>query len=286
MVKKTKTLYSYSDWQRDNPVEADIHALFNAAHLFALSQVPHVGGASGDPEDPPERFDETPTQLEASIQRAESAIRAMLKTSAGRKAAGLPRKGRGKDKSYDPDSTSPSDPQVLMVLAMLRGEVEAETAYSEISKMISPNETIDKRTLAAYVNDLTWMWGSPSTNGAFHVCKHYSGERMSTSGFYWRYTVFGVISDPDFTSSFYVGTRNPIHSPHGVEGVLKSYGLIDLNNSFVFGTEACDGYARPFGEPDAEDWYWDADQAEDGLFQAMKRMGLINANGSIVLLQP
>jgi hypothetical protein len=133
--------------------------LFNAAHLFALSQVPHVGGDSGDPQDPPVRFDDTPTELEASLARAEAAIRAMMKTSVGRKAAGLPRKGRGKDKSYDPDSTSPSDPQVLMVLAMLRGEVEAETAYIKISKMISPNESIDKRTLDAYVQDLISVWG-------------------------------------------------------------------------------------------------------------------------------
>jgi hypothetical protein len=159
MVKKSKTFFSYADWQRDNPVEADIQALFYAAQSFALSQVSHVGGESGDPEDPPERFDETPTQLEASIQRAEAAIRAMMKTSAGRKAAGLSRKGRGKDRSYDPESTSPSDPQVLMVLGMLRGEVEAEAAYIEICKMISPNETIDKRTLTSYVQDLISMWG-------------------------------------------------------------------------------------------------------------------------------
>jgi len=159
MVKRTKPHYTYADWQRDNPTEADIQALINAAHSFALSQVPHVGGERGDPECPPERFDEMPTLLEASIQRATAAIREMMKTSAARKAAGFPRKGRGKDKSYDPDSTSPSDPQVLKVLAMLRGELESETAHSEIAKIISPKEQIDKRTLASYVHDLIFMWG-------------------------------------------------------------------------------------------------------------------------------
>ena len=127
-------------------------------------------------------------------------------------------------------------------------------------------------------------WVTPSTTGAFYVCKHYSGERMTTKGFYWRYTIFSTIHDPDLTSHFYVGTRSAIHNPGGIEGVLKSYGLSDVKSTLVFGSEDRQGNERPFGEPEPEHWYWDQDESENEMFQAMKKMNLVNANGSVVHL--
>ena len=126
------------------------------------------------------------------------------------------------------------------------------------------------------------FWVTPNPQGAFHVCKHYNGLRMATKGFYWRYTIFSTISDPDLTSEFYMGTRSPIINANGIQAVLKSYGLSDLKNSFVFGSEDRAGNERPFGEPSSENWYWDNDEPDDALFQTMKKMHFINANGAAV----
>lgn len=160
MVKKKDAFYSFADWRKANPVEADIFDLINAAKAYALSQVDYVGGESGEPEDPPSRFDDTPTELESAIQRAEMAIRLMMNVSQARKAAGLSKRGRGKDPSYDPESTSLNDPQVQVVLKMLSGEKTQETAFSEVIKIISPKEDIDPRTIKRYVDVLIQKWGS------------------------------------------------------------------------------------------------------------------------------
>lgn len=126
-------------------------------------------------------------------------------------------------------------------------------------------------------------WVQPGLDGAIHVCKHYSGTRMSSSGFYWRYTIFAEVHDPDLTSQYYVGTRCPILSRSGIDEVLRSYGLTDLRGSLVFGCETDYPSERPFGEPVPENWYWDGEEPDDGLFQAVKRMGMVNANGAAVL---
>jgi len=100
-------------------------------------------------------------------------------------------------------------------------------------------------------------WVLPSTNSSnwFHVCKHYHGEKMSTEGFFEHYTIFATVHDPDLTSKFYVGTRNPL-GWIGVEGVLRSYGLKDIETSLISGLAVEGGYERPFGEPEPEHWYW------------------------------
>jgi hypothetical protein len=159
MVKKKNVFYTIADWRKDNPVESDITELINAARAYAFLQVPHVGGGSDDPEDPLERFDNLPTELELAIRRGEKAIRAMMEVSQARKAAGFAKKVRGKDKSYDPESVMLSDPQVQVVLQMLRGETTQATAYIEVAKIISPKEKIDTRTIKSYVNVLIRNWG-------------------------------------------------------------------------------------------------------------------------------
>lgn len=159
MVKKSQRMYTIADWRKDHPVEAGIMDLISAAKAYASSQVPHVGGDTDDPEDIPEKFDDEATPLELSIYRGEIAIRAMMETSQGRKAAGLSRRGRGRDKSYDPETTSLSDPQVQVVLKMLRGELMQDAAFDEITKMIAPRQEIDTRTLAGYVEGLIQIWG-------------------------------------------------------------------------------------------------------------------------------
>lgn len=130
-------------------------------------------------------------------------------------------------------------------------------------------------------DDTGAYWVTASPNGAFHVCRHYKGERMSTNDFYWRYTIFSKISDPDFTSEFYIGTRFAITTASGIEDVLKSYGLSDLRSSFIFGAEDREGCIRPFGEPQAINWYWDSERPTDGLFELLKSQGFQNSNGAI-----
>ena len=100
-------------------------------------------------------------------------------------------------------------------------------------------------------------WVSPSTLHAqwFHVCKHYHGSRMSTDGFTRRYTIFSTVNDPDLTSKFYVGTTTPLGG-FGVAGVLKSYGLKDIEKSLFIGITTENRFERPFGEPSSENWYW------------------------------
>lgn len=160
MVKKAKITYSYAGWRKENPVEADIFDLINAAKSHALSKVPHVGGESGDPEDPPIRFDDEPTELEGAIERAERAIAAMMRISQARAAAGMKKRGRGKDKSFDPDKTNLTDPQVQVVLEMLRNKKAPAVAFSEVAEIIAPKGNIDTRTLRSYIEALIGIWGS------------------------------------------------------------------------------------------------------------------------------
>ncbi len=139
-----------------------------------------------------------------------------------------------------------------------------------------------------FKDDTGTYWVTPSSERAesFHVCKHYSGEKKSTKGFYWRYTIFSPISDPDLTSQFYMGTRFPLWGRSGVAGVLQSYGLLDLQSAFQFGTNLDGGSERPFGEPPTENWYWDSDMpdSQPELFQELVRLGYRNANGAITFL--
>ena len=109
MVKSTKRRYTIADWRKDNPVESDIMDLICAANSFASGQIPHAENVE-DPSGTPESCVDTATELELAISRASLAIRAMLNTREGRKAAGLKPKHRGKE--HDPEKTNRSDPQV------------------------------------------------------------------------------------------------------------------------------------------------------------------------------
>lgn len=131
-----------------------------------------------------------------------------------------------------------------------------------------------------------WVTPSSDRSESFHVCKHYSGEKKSTKGFFWRYTIFSPVSDPDLISEFYIGTRFPLWGRNGVAGVLQSYGLFDLQSAFQFGSKFDGGSERPFGEPPAENWYWDSDApvSQPELFRELVRRGYQNANGAITFL--
>ena len=159
MVKKKEALYTITDWRKDNPIEADILDLISAANTHALSFVKYVGGETDDPDDTTVRADDAMTELESTIQRGERAIRLMMEVPQARKVAGLAKKGRGKDKSYDPDSTSLTDPQVQVILEMLRGKKSQENAFKQVIKIISPKEHIDQRTIKRYVDHLIQKWG-------------------------------------------------------------------------------------------------------------------------------
>jgi hypothetical protein len=118
-----------------------------------------------------------------------------------------------------------------------------------------------------------WVTPSGDSGKSFHVCKHYHGVAVSSDGFYWRYTILAKLTDPDLTSDFYIGTRFAIHNKSEIEGVLKSYGLLDLKSSFMFGAKCVEPDDRPFGEPDPKDWYWNSELPFSDLVQALKKQG-------------
>jgi hypothetical protein len=130
-------------------------------------------------------------------------------------------------------------------------------------------------------------WVTPSAERAesFHVCKHYNGDRMSSEGYYWRYTIFSVVNDPDLTSNCYMGTRFPLFGRSGVSGVLKSYGLSNLKETLQSGNKLDGGSDRPFGEPPASNWYWNSETPDDGLFNVLVGQGYLNSNGAITYLR-
>ena len=115
----------------------------------------------------------------------------------------------------------------------------------------------------------------------FHVCKHYNGVKLSTKDAYWRYTIYAEITDPDFTSEYYIGTRHPLSTRGGVEGVLKSYGLKDLKTSLTLGYVSNTGLERPYGEPDSKDWYWDGELPEGQFVKMLVEGGFLNSRGAI-----
>jgi hypothetical protein len=123
-------------------------------------------------------------------------------------------------------------------------------------------------------------WVAPASNGGTHVSRLYSGTRMSTHGFYWRYTIFSENHDPDFLNKYYVGTRfAPIYRK-GIHDILKSYGLKDLKGATIYGFHCPEPLFRPFGEPDPEDWYWDDSiPSDDGLHQVHVKLGHANKKG-------
>ncbi len=128
------------------------------------------------------------------------------------------------------------------------------------------------------------FWVTPAANGGTHVCRHYSGERITSENFYWRYTILGEITDPDFTFDHYIGTRFAPINRTGIAAILRSYGLTDLQSSLVKVIEFDDFYERPVGEPDPENWYWDSIEPDDGLFQALKKSGHVNSKGSATFI--
>jgi len=127
-------------------------------------------------------------------------------------------------------------------------------------------------------------WVTHSPDGRIHVCKHYSGQRISSERFYWRYTIFADNTDTDLTSEFYIGTRFPILSRTGIAGVLESYGLTDIEGSLVFGYHDTNPEVRPFGEPKPENWYWDSELPDDGLFKLLVNQGFLNSNNALTYL--
>ncbi len=130
-----------------------------------------------------------------------------------------------------------------------------------------------------------WVTPSAECASSFHVCKHYNGKKQSSEGFYWRYTIFSVVNDPDLTSEFYMGTRWPLTSRIGVAGVLESYGLSNLKEALQFGSKFGSGTERPFGEPPVSNWYWNSETPDDGLFNVLLGQGYLNSNGAITYLR-
>lgn len=130
------------------------------------------------------------------------------------------------------------------------------------------------------IDDEDRYWVAPALNGATHVSRLYSGQRMSTHGFYWRYTVFSENHDPDFLNKYYVGTRFAPHYRKGIHGILKSYGLSNLKPENIHGFHCPEPLFRPFGEPESQYWYWDDNFSNDDLlYQMAVNRGSVNKFG-------
>ena len=153
---KPKRLYTVAEWRKDNPLEADILDLITAAKLYAESQVQYVDGESGDLK-PKERVEDSATDLEIVIGRAELAIRAMMASVGGRKAAGLKRLPRGK--AHKPEKSSLLDPQVQIILQMLRREKDPEVAAAEVLRILDPTEEMGSATVDTYIEGVIRIWG-------------------------------------------------------------------------------------------------------------------------------
>jgi hypothetical protein len=130
-----------------------------------------------------------------------------------------------------------------------------------------------------------WVMPSAERAESFHVCKHYNGHKMSSEGYYWRYTILSVVNDPDLTSNCYMETRFPLTSRIGVAGVLQSYGLSNFKEALQIGSKLDGGSERPFGEPPISNWYWNSETPDDGLFNVLVGQGYLNSNGAITYLR-
>lgn len=128
-------------------------------------------------------------------------------------------------------------------------------------------------------------WVSPSVKpeGGFHVCKHYKGQRISSEGLYWRYTILAAVTDPEVGSDFYMGTRFALCSKLGIQGVLNSYGLNELKNTLVFSCHLDEPWERPFCEPETDSWYWNSELGNDELAQMTIKKGWVNQLGAIIV---
>lgn len=122
-------------------------------------------------------------------------------------------------------------------------------------------------------------WVTSAKNGGFHVCKLYSGERLSSAGRNWRYTILADVTDADIEFDYFIGTRFAPMSAKGIHGILHSYGLRDLRSALVQGSKQKEPLERPLGEPPAENWYWDTESPDDGFYAALKSQGQINERG-------
>ncbi len=163
MVKKIKQMYGIQQWRQDHPVESDIMDLFMAADIYASSQADFAKNDPKSAEEASQRVVDEATDLEMAIHRAKRAIYAMMESREGRKAAGMKPNGRGL--AYDPEKTKLSDPQVQVVLEMLKGKKDRDTAYAEVAKILDPREKIDHRTVSQYVDKLIRVWGIYAEKG-------------------------------------------------------------------------------------------------------------------------
>jgi Protein of unknown function (DUF3102) len=132
--------------------------------------------------------------------------------------------------------------------------------------------------LYALKDDSSTYWLLPADNGGIHVSRLYSGAQMSTEGFYWRYTIFGKVDDPDLDAELYVGTRFAPIDRFCIHDILMSYG-IKLETALIKGAVTTDTFARPFGEPAPEHWYWDVVEPNDEFYLALKDAGQVNQRG-------
>jgi len=126
-------------------------------------------------------------------------------------------------------------------------------------------------------------WVMPAENGGIHVSKLYNGTPMSAAGFYWRYTIFAEVGDPEQDADYYIGTRFAPHNRDGINEILLSYGLKHGPHVRIRGLRTSRRFLRPYGEPGSELWYWDAETPADVLYQALTRQGLVNTRGVPVI---
>lgn len=224
---------------------------------------------------------------ESAVESARAAGKLLLEAKASMK--------HGEFRPWVEANLSVSLRQAQRYMAAALGKSSDVRDVFPISDMMSLLPSAPPRTSLGVWNGDRWMpepgylycfstdngnfWVAPAKGGGTHVSRLYSGDRMATDGFSWRYTIFAENNDPDLSARWYVGTRHAPLSRSGIHGILKSYGLHDIKAAKIKGVKFDDTLELPFGEPDPEHWYWDAPLPDDDLYLMLKIEGGLNKHG-------
>jgi hypothetical protein len=95
------------------------------------------------------------SESQMRVVRARAAVISMMKVPQARKAAGMPRLGRGK--TYDPEALSIESLLVKVAVSFIRKEMTEKEAIDEVMYQLSPKMDIDPRTAKSYLLQLVHL---------------------------------------------------------------------------------------------------------------------------------
>jgi hypothetical protein len=139
-----------------------------------------------------------------AVEHAHLAGKLLLEVKKGMK--------HGKFQSWVNDNAQVSMRQAQRYMAVAQGKtiplrrlIEKSDTVSHLKKAEQCSEGVwnkgvwepEPGFMYLFNDDTGAYWVTPSSERAesFHVCKHYSGEKISSKDFYWRYTIFAFVDD-------------------------------------------------------------------------------------------